>query len=66
MDVAKMLAELRQERERIEQAISSMELLVRSRGSGRGRPPAWIANPPRKRGRPPGSRNKTSAKSVGE
>jgi hypothetical protein len=66
MDVAKMLAELRQERERIEEAILSMELLVRNRGSGRGKPPAWIGKPTRKRGRPPGSKNKTPAKSVAE
>jgi hypothetical protein len=64
MNVAKILAELRQEREQIEEAILSMEQLARSRGRRRGRPPAWIANLPRKRGRPPGSKNKTSAKSV--
>ncbi|MDW8130568.1 MAG: hypothetical protein RMI94_08465 [Bryobacterales bacterium] len=43
MDVAKILAELRQERELIEDAIISLERLARSRGKRRGRPPAWLA-----------------------
>ncbi len=42
MDVAKILAELRQEREHIEDAIISLERLARSRGKRRGRPPAWL------------------------
>ncbi len=59
MDVAKMLAELRREREQIEEAIWSLERLVRGRGRGVGRPPAWITDAPaRKRGRPPGSKTK--------
>ena len=40
MDVAKMLADLRQEREQIEEAILSLERLARGRGKRRGRPPA--------------------------
>ncbi len=43
MDVAKILTELRQEREHIEDAIISLERLARSRGKRRGRPPAWLA-----------------------
>lgn len=43
MDVAKILAELRQEREHIEDAIISLERLARSRGKRRGRPPAWLS-----------------------
>lgn len=43
MDVAKMLAELRQEREQIEEAILTLERLARGRGKRRGRPPAWLA-----------------------
>jgi hypothetical protein len=66
MNVTKILVDLRQEREQIDEAILRMEQLARSRGRRRGRPPAWMANPPRKRGRPPGSKNKTSAKSVAE
>jgi hypothetical protein len=62
MEVSKILAVLREEKKQIEEAILSMEQLARSRGRRRGRPPAWMANPPRKRGRPPGSKNKTSAK----
>jgi len=51
MDVAKILAELRQEREQIEDAIISLERLARGRGKRRGRPPAWLAMAKR-RGRP--------------
>lgn len=63
MDVAKILAELRQERQQIEEAILSLERLARGRTRGRGRPPAWMASitAPKRRGRPPGSKNKTSA-----
>ena len=60
MDVTKMLAELRQEREQIEEAILSLERLARGRGKRRGRPPAWMATAVKKRGRPPGSKNKTT------
>jgi hypothetical protein len=58
MDVTKMLADLRQEREAIEEAIMTLERLARGRGKRRGRPPAWLAEV-RKRGRPAGSKNKT-------
>jgi len=43
MDVSKILAELRLEREQIEEAIISLERLARGRGRRRGRPPAWLA-----------------------
>jgi len=66
MDVTKILAELRQERVQIEEAILSLERLARGRGRRRGRPPAWLAEPPRKRGRPPGSKNKSAAKASAE
>ena len=39
MDVNKMLVELRQEREQIEEAIIILERLARGRGKRRGRPP---------------------------
>jgi hypothetical protein len=58
MDVLKMLADLRQEREQIEEAIITLERLARGRGRRRGRPPAWMSAIKR-RGRPPGSKNKT-------
>ena len=57
MDVVKMLADLRQEREHIEEAILTLERLARGRGRRRGRPPAWMTEIKR-RGRPPGSKNK--------
>ena len=65
MDVAKILAELRQEREQIEEAILSLEQLARGRNRKRGRPPAWMAavTAPKRRGRPPGSKNKGSSES---
>ena len=59
MDVTKILAELRQEREQLEEAILSLERLARGRGRRRGRPPAWMAEA-KKRGRPVGSKNKTT------
>ena len=59
MDVTKILTELRQEREQIEEAILSLERLARGRGRRRGRPPSWMAELDKKRGRPPGSKNKT-------
>jgi hypothetical protein len=57
MDVIKMLADLRQEREQIEEAIITLERLARGRSKRRGRPPAWMTAIKR-RGRPPGSKNK--------
>jgi hypothetical protein len=60
MDVSKILDELRQEREQLEEAILSLERLARGRGRRRGRPPSWMVEA-KKRGRPVGSKNKTSA-----
>jgi len=66
MDVAKILAELRQEREQIEEAILSLERLARGRGRRRGRPPAWMTEiTTKRRGRPPGSKNKPATKAAG-
>jgi hypothetical protein len=62
MDVTKILTELKAEREQIEEAILSLERLARGRGHGRGRPPAWMSEvAPKRRGRPPGSKNKVAA-----
>lgn len=68
MDVTKILAELKAEREQIEEAIISLERLARGRGKRRGRPPSWMASgepeteaAPKRRGRPPGSKNKVQA-----
>jgi len=43
VDVTKMLDELRQEREQIEEAIITLERLAQGRGKRRGRPPAWLS-----------------------
>jgi hypothetical protein len=59
MEVSKILDELRQEREQLEEAILSLERLARGRGRRRGRPPSWMVEA-KKRGRPPGSKNKTA------
>ena len=65
IDVAKILEELKQEKAQLEQAIITLERLAQGRGPRRGRPPAWLtaeaAPVPKRRGRPPGSKNKTSA-----
>ena len=59
MDVSKILAELKAEREQIEEAILSLERLARGRGRGPGRPPNWMADiTPKRRDRPPKSKNK--------
>ena len=44
MDVGKMLADLRQEREQIEEAILTLERLAQGQGKRRGRPPAWLSD----------------------
>ena len=59
MDVSKILEELRQEREQLEEAILSLERLARGRGRRRGRPPLWMVEA-KKRGRPAGSKNKVN------
>ena len=59
MDVSKILEELRREREQLEEAILSLERLARGRGRRRGRPPSWMVEA-KKRGRPVGSKTKTT------
>jgi hypothetical protein len=62
MDILKMLADLRQERAQLEEAILVIERIARGQGKRRGRPPAWMkaatAGQSKRRGRPPGSKNK--------
>lgn len=62
IDVAKILAELKQEKEQLEEAIVTLERLAAGRGPRRGRPPAWLAegSAPKRRGRPPGSKNRVA------
>lgn len=50
MDIAKMLDELRQEREAIEEAILTLERLANGHGRRRGRPPAWMVELKKRRG----------------
>jgi hypothetical protein len=57
MDVLKMLAELRAEREQVEEAILILERVARGGWQASGRPPKWMTGMKR-RGRPPGSNNK--------
>jgi hypothetical protein len=68
MDILKMLAELRGEREQIEEAIIAIERLAASgRGKRRGRPPAWMTGLTKTKriGRPPGSKNKPKSETAG-
>jgi hypothetical protein len=57
MDTLTMLQELRQERDRLAEAILVLERLAAGGAKRRGRPPAWMTAVKRK-GRPPGSKNK--------
>jgi hypothetical protein len=43
MDILKMLAELRAEREQIEEAIAVIERLALGGAKRRGRPPKWMS-----------------------
>jgi len=60
MDITKILEELRQEREQIDEAILTLERLVQGRGRRRGRPPAWLAEI-RKKNKPLGLKGKSAA-----
>ncbi len=42
MDVTKVLADLREQRQTIEETIMALERLGASQGRRRGRPPAWM------------------------
>jgi hypothetical protein len=68
MNILKMLADLRQEREHLEEAIITLERLARGRGKRRGRPPAWMTSAkeagPKRRGRPPGSKNRAKTEAA--
>jgi hypothetical protein len=57
MDIDKMLAELRAERETVEQAIVTLQRLAAGCGRRRECPPKWMTAVKR-RGRPPGSKEK--------
>jgi hypothetical protein len=60
MDAITMIEELRTEREQIEGAILVLERIARGQGRRRRRPPAWMTETKR-RGCPPGSKNKAKS-----
>jgi hypothetical protein len=68
MEILKMLADLREERTQVEEAILVLERLAQGHGKRRGRPPAWMTaaktDAPKRRGRPPGSKNKPKSEST--
>lgn len=67
MDISKVIAELREERERLNEAIISLEKLSLAGAPRRGRPPAWrrVASgaAPRNRNGQNGSANVASSPS---
>jgi hypothetical protein len=60
MDVVKMLAELRSEREAIEEAILTLERLAQGQGRRRGRPPAWLSAIRKEKEAPNGGRGRSA------
>ncbi len=68
MDLSKVLEELRTELHQVDEAILSLERMALGAGKRRGRPPAWMVAardvPVKKRGRPPGSKNRASVREM--
>jgi hypothetical protein len=66
MDINKMLAELHEERDHVDEAILVLSRLARGGAPRRGRPPKWMTDPnsaePKRRGRPPGSKMSAEAR----
>ncbi len=60
MDVHAVLKELHQERELLNQAIGTLEILARGKGKRRGRPPRWLRDGRRKPPSRPGSKGPKS------
>jgi hypothetical protein len=64
MEIHKILAELKEERDQLNEAILSLERLITGQGKRRGRPPLWLTNatvlPPKATDgpMPPGSNSK--------
>jgi hypothetical protein len=63
VNIGTILTELRQERDKITEAIMSLERMALGHRKRRGRPPAWMviarqATAKKKRGPQPGGRNK--------
>ncbi len=55
MDISKALAELREQRDKLDRVIVAVEDYARGGAKRRGRPPKWMQQQPKRRGRPPGS-----------
>jgi len=68
MDLTKVLEELRTELHQVDEAILSLERMALGSGKRRGRPPAWMVAARdvtvKKRGRPPGSKNRASVREM--
>jgi len=74
MDFWKILAELQEERTRIEEAIVALERLTLGHGKRQGRPPTWIAllkdrplkrqGRPQRQGRPRSTRNTPKGEAI--
>lgn len=43
MDLHQILADLREERDRLDEAIMALEKIIRKQSPRRGRPPKWLA-----------------------
>jgi hypothetical protein len=67
VDLARILAELRHQRQQIDEAIRGLEHLPQGAGRRRGRPPKWMSEVAKKgRGRPPGTKNKPTTNAGAE
>ena len=64
MNLTKILADLRREREQIDEAILSLERLAAGSGPRRGRPPAWLKAQKRRGGPGGGGKEPAAAKSA--
>jgi hypothetical protein len=58
MNINAMLEALKLERAQLDETIMTLERLAAGRGKRRGRPPLWLQAVPKRRGRPPGSKNR--------
>lgn len=66
MHIAKMLAELHEDRDLVDRAILTLERIARGGANRRGRPPKWMTDlnsaGPKRRGRPPGTKLSAAAR----
>jgi hypothetical protein len=66
MDITKMLTELHEERDHVDEAILVLSRLALGGAKRRGRPPKWMTDQnsagPKRRGRPPGSKMSAAAR----